>query len=65
MREKIGIWLVSWKPPSPMVVLPVSGVMAATTGEVRPAGGRDGGHEVGDARTVLPTQTPWRLVERA
>ncbi len=30
--EKIGIWSVSWKPPRPIVELPVSGVIA-TTGE--------------------------------
>ena len=30
--EKIGICSVSWKPPSPIVRLPVSGVMT-TTGE--------------------------------
>ena len=32
MREKIGSWSVSWKPPRPMVFEPVSGVMT-TTGE--------------------------------
>ncbi len=31
-REKIGSCSVSWKPPRPMVALPVSGVMT-TTGE--------------------------------
>ncbi|OHC82799.1 MAG: hypothetical protein A3G73_04455 [Rhodospirillales bacterium RIFCSPLOWO2_12_FULL_67_15] len=30
--EKIGIWSVSWKPPRPMELDPVSGVMH-TTGE--------------------------------
>ena len=30
--EKIGSWSVSWKPPSPMVPEPVSGV-TTTTGE--------------------------------
>ena len=32
MREKMGIWSVSWKPPSPAVMVPASGVIA-TTGE--------------------------------
>ena len=28
--EKIGSWSVSWKPPSPSPMLPVSGVIAIT-----------------------------------
>ena len=50
--EKIGSWSVSWKPPSPMVPEPVSGVIDDDRG-MRPVGGGDRGDEVGDARAIL------------
>ena len=30
ISEKVGSWFISWKPPSPLPRLPVSGVITTT-----------------------------------
>ncbi len=50
--EKIGSCSVSWKPPRPIVIEPVSGVIIDDR-RMRPVGRRDSGYKIGDARTVL------------
>ena len=62
--EKIGICSVSWKPPMPIVALPVSGVMQ-TTGECAQYAAA-----MPVTKLVMPgpfcaMQAPWRSSTRA
>jgi hypothetical protein len=62
--EKIGNWSVSWKPPRPSVIDPVSGVIA-TTGECAQYAAAIAVTKLVTPGPFWPMHTPWRPLTRA